>query len=177
MSQGLAQGSWRRIREHLAIPLFHNAYFLMLSSGFMSVLGLPFWALAARLYSARSVGLAAAAISAMSLVSGIGGLGMSDILTRYLPIAARRTRAMILTIYLGTGVATLVLAAAAAATSHLWSPPLAFLADDPGWFALFVAASVTWTIFTLEDNVMTALHETRWVPSRTPCSRSPSSCW
>jgi len=156
--------AWRRLRSHLRVPLFRNAYFLMLSSGLMSALGVPFWALAAHLYSARNVGLSATMVSAMSLVSGAGTLGMSSITVRYLPAAGTRTRRFVVLSYLGTGSLTLVLAVVAASTSHLWSPSLRFLGDDTAWFVLFVAATVTWTIFSLEDSVMTSLHETRWVP-------------
>jgi len=164
MTGGRDPKGWRRLRDHLSLPLFRNAYFLILSSGVGSVLGFPFWAIAAHLYSTRIVGLAVAAVSAMMLISGIGQLGMASIFARYLPVAGARTRRFIVSTYLGTGALTLALGLLAAWTSHLWSPPLRFLRADAGWFVLFAAATVTWTIFTLQDSVMTGLHETRWVP-------------
>ncbi|MGZ4416784.1 MAG: lipopolysaccharide biosynthesis protein, partial [Gaiellaceae bacterium] len=156
--------SAKRIRAHLSIPLFRTAYFLIISSGVMSVLGFPFWIIAARRYTPESVGVASTIIAAMMFVSSISQLGLGQILTRYLPGAGTRTRLLILRSYAAAAGVSVVAAAVAAATATLWSPPLAFLSHDVRWFVFFVAAVLAWTIFGLEDEVLVGLGQARWIP-------------
>jgi hypothetical protein len=52
----------------------------------------------------------------------------------------------------------------AAATSTLWSPRLAFLGAEPGWFAAFLGGTALWTLFTLQDSVVIGLNATGRVP-------------
>jgi O-antigen/teichoic acid export membrane protein len=124
---------------------------------------LPFWAVAARQYRTDTVGLAATVISAMVLVSSISQLGLGSVLPRYLPGAQARTRRLIAMSYLGAGTVSLVAASLAAWTSGTWSPPVKFLAEDAAWFTLFVSATLVWTIFSLQDSVLTGMRRVRWV--------------
>ena len=153
-----------RVRAHFSIPLFRNAYFLILSSGIMSVLGFPFWVIAARRYSPETVGIASTIIAAMMLVSSISQLGLGPILVRYLPGAGTRTLRLVLWSYSAATGVSVIVAVVAAATAPVWSPPLAFLSHDTRWFALFVSSVVAWTIFGLQDEVLVGLRQTRWIP-------------
>jgi O-antigen/teichoic acid export membrane protein len=152
-----------RFRAHLSVPLFRNAYLLITSSALVSALGLPFWLVATRQYTTETVGLAATAISAMILVSGVSQLGMSSVLPRYLPGAQARTRHLIVKIYVGTAAVAIFAASLAAATSQTWSPPMRFLHDNAAWFALFVGATLVWTILTLQDSVLVGMRRASWV--------------
>ncbi len=153
-----------KLREHVSTPLYTTAYLLIVTAFSTSLLGLPFWALAGRHYSARNVGQAAAMISALSLVSGIAQLGMTGVLPRYLPASGLRTRRFVLITYAAAGTVSLFLGLAAAATAGLWSPSLGYIADQTSWFALFVVMTVASTISVLQDSVMTGLRQARWVP-------------
>jgi O-antigen/teichoic acid export membrane protein len=128
-----------------------------------SLLGVAFWALAAHSYSAHEVGLNAAAISAMTLVSGLCSLGLSAVLVRYLPIAGTATRKLITASYLLTGALSLVIGAAVALSSDLWSPRLSFL-SEPSWVVGFALATAGTTIFVLQDSVLTGLRSAQWIP-------------
>jgi O-antigen/teichoic acid export membrane protein len=128
-----------------------------------SLLGVAFWALAAHSYSAHEVGLNAAAISAMTLVSGLCSLGLSAVLVRYLPIAGTATRKLITASYALTGALSLVIGAVVALSSDLWSPSLSFL-SEPGWVAGFALATAGTTIFVLQDSVLTGLRSAQWIP-------------
>lgn len=128
-----------------------------------SLLGVAFWALAAHTYSAHEVGLNAAAISAMTLVSGLCSLGLSAVLVRYLPIAGTATRKLISASYALTGALSLVVGAAVALSSDLWSPSLSFL-SEPGWVVGFALATAGTTIFVLQDSVLTGLRSAQWIP-------------
>ena len=152
------------ILAHLRVPLYVNAYLLMLSSVLQSALGLPFWALAARLYSAHAVGIATTVLSAASLLATVGQLGLSTIIIRYLPIAHSASRRFVLICYGITTPFCLLLSAIALLTVGIWGPPVAFLRADPWWATLFIATTVTGVIFQFEDAVMVGLRQTRWVP-------------
>jgi O-antigen/teichoic acid export membrane protein len=145
-------------------PLFRNASLLFASSIVLSGMGALFWLVAARQYPASEVGTGSAVISASLLVSGLAQLGLATILTRYLPSAGSRALRTVLTSYAASAGATLVLAIPAVLTVGLWSPTLAFLGESPGWALLFIVGSVFWSIFSLQDSVLTGLRETRWVP-------------
>jgi O-antigen/teichoic acid export membrane protein len=152
------------IRGHFAAPLYRNAYFLMASAGFTSVLGFLFWSVAAHRFEADVVGVNSAVISAMILVSGICQLGLNAVIVRYLPQAGAETRRLVLVSYAATGALSALVALAAALTSASWSPTLRVLADDGRWLGTFVVACAAWTIFSLQDSVMVGLRQARWIP-------------
>lgn len=96
-----------RLVAHARRPLYWNALVLILNSGLAAGLGFVFWALAARLYPAEQVGLAAAAISSSVFVATLTQFGLPYALVRFSP-HDRRDRAALAT--------TVVVAAAAAGT-------------------------------------------------------------
>ena len=63
-----------------------NAGSLVGAAAVTSALGLPYWWLAARQFPPESVGLASAAISAMTLLASIGILGLGTLLMGELPL-------------------------------------------------------------------------------------------
>lgn len=152
-----------RLRSHLDDRLYRTGYYLIIGTGITSLLGVAFWALAARSYSAHEIGQNAAAISAMSLVSGVCSLGLSAVLVRYLPIAGTALKRLIFGSYALTATLSLAVGAVVAATSDLWSPTLDFL-QEPGWLIGFTLATAAMTIFTLQDSVLTGLQTARWIP-------------
>jgi O-antigen/teichoic acid export membrane protein len=152
-----------RLREHLADPLYRTGYYLILGTGITSLLGVGFWALAAHSYSARVVGLNAAAISAMTLVAEACTLGLSAVLVRYLPVAGGSTRRLVSRSYGITIALALVVGLIAALTSGVWSPKLSFLSGG-GWLVGFVLAAAGTTVFTLQDSVLTGLRAAKWIP-------------
>jgi O-antigen/teichoic acid export membrane protein len=152
------------IRAHFSLPLYRNGYMLLLGSASTALLGVLFWALAAHRYSADAVGINTAVVSALMLVSGIGQLGLNGVLVRYLPAAGRGTHRLVVASYaLGAALSALV-AFMVALASPAWSPRLGFLGHDLRWLVAFILASTAWTIFSLEDGVMTGIRQAKWVP-------------
>ncbi len=152
-----------RLREHLDDPLYRTGYFLILGTGITSLLGVAFWALAAHSYTARVVGLNAAAIAAMTLVAEACTLGLSAVLVRYLPVAGASTRKLVSRSYAVTITLALIVGLIAALSSGIWSPKLSFLSGG-GWLIGFVLAAGATTVFTLEDSVLTGLRAAKWIP-------------
>jgi O-antigen/teichoic acid export membrane protein len=152
-----------RLRRHLDDQLYRTGYFLIVGTGVTSLLGVAFWALAAHMYSAHVVGLNAATMSALTLVSGVCSLGLSSVLIRYLPISGTATRLLIVRSYAVTVSLSLVCGLAVALSSPIWSSSLSFL-REPGWLIGFAAATAATTVFTLQDSVLTGLQAARWIP-------------
>jgi O-antigen/teichoic acid export membrane protein len=153
----------RWLNEHLNNQLYRTGYLLILGSGITAVLGVAFWALAAHSYTPRVVGISSAVISAMTLISGVCTLGLNAVLVRYLPVAGRSTRRLIVQSYALTAGLSLVVGLIAATTSGVWSAKLGFLAHA-GWMSGFGLATAATTIFTLQDSVLIGLRSAQWVP-------------
>ncbi|HEY0317901.1 MAG TPA: hypothetical protein VGC49_06360 [Solirubrobacterales bacterium] len=152
-----------RLRTHLDDRMYRTGYFLILGTGASGVLGVAFWALAARSYSTDVVGISGAAVSAMALISGVCSLGLSAVLVRYLPVAGAATRPLIVRSYAVTIALSLFVGAAVALTSNVWSPTLGFLSEG-AWPLGFALATAAMTTFTLQDSVLTGLHGAAWIP-------------
>src|SRR5919205_4408785 len=99
MEEATATLTRTRLRAHLASSLYRNAYFLILGAGAASLLGVLFWTLAARHYSADAVGLNSVLITGMMIASSVCQLGLNAVLFRYLPSAGASTRSLIVRTY------------------------------------------------------------------------------
>ncbi len=156
--------SVQRLVAHARTPLFRNGYALMLSAAATSGLGVVYWMLATRYYSAEVVGLNSAVISAMLFVAGVAQLSLVSVITRFLPRAGHATSRLIGVAY----ALTLTVAALAGLLFvlgvRLWSPALAFLGASPLFALWFVLATMSWCIFTLQDSVLAGMKQAVWVP-------------
>ena len=140
--------------------LIHNAIALMISSGGTAILGVVFWGIAARLTTTKNVGRASAEIAAMVLLANLAQLSFTSIFDRFLPVTGDRTRKFVLNAYVLCAVSAVVIVAVymVGGIGSTVVPPVY------GWQVLFAVAVVLWTIFILQDSVLTGLRATRWVP-------------
>ena len=150
---------------HFRTPLVRNGYSLIASTGMTSVLGLVYWVLAARLYTAAEIGLNSALISTMMALGAIAQLNLGSILTRFLPNMERSSSQRLI---LGTYAAGMLAAVASCALFlwgvHAWAPSLRSVSASP-WLAVwFTAATVIWTVFSLQDGALAGLRRAIWVP-------------
>jgi O-antigen/teichoic acid export membrane protein len=160
------RGTLAAVIAHARTPLYRDGYAILLASGLTSVLGIVYWAVAARLYPAAAVGFNTATLSGMMLVSGLAQLNMTTLLPRYLPVVGGSRRRFVELTYGGTLVVTLVLAAVAVVVLPRLIPALDELRNVGSDAALFfVAGALAWTIFTLQDSVLTGLGRAVWVPA------------
>jgi len=126
------------IRELLRVSLYRNAGYLMLASGVNSLAGFVFWAVAARLYPAEGVGLAAAAISAIGLLALLSTLGMDYGLIRFLPGSGDKAKNILNSCFTLSGLVSVALAVIFLAGLKLWSPALLRIQQNPVFFISFV---------------------------------------
>lgn len=162
MSAAALRGSVRRLG--MDDPLFRNGLALILNVGLTTVLGVAFWVVAARLYSAEDVGRGSALVAALLLLSNLGQLGLANGLIRFLPASGTHAAGLVGRGYRASALASGCLGVGFALLAPHLSPDLAFLAD--GWVPVlaFAAAVVVWSVFALQDAAMIGLRRAVWVP-------------
>jgi O-antigen/teichoic acid export membrane protein len=155
--------SW--LPAHFQTPLVRNGYSLIASTGITSILGLVYWLLAAHLYSVTEVGVNSALISTMIAVGGIAQLNLGSVLARFLPSAGRATaQRLILGTYAAGMIAALFSCILLFLGIHAWAPSLYALAASPLLAVWFTAATMVWTVFSLQDGALAGLRRAIWVP-------------
>ena len=120
-------------------------------------LGLAFWLAAARLYPSAVVGTASATISAMILSAGIGWFGWQFVLIRYLPVAGRASRKLLIWCYL----VAIMVAVPAAVVVGLLGPQAVQTAAGP---TILAVSGIVWVIFSLQDPALIGLRRASLVP-------------
>jgi O-antigen/teichoic acid export membrane protein len=147
----------------LRTPLYRNGYALVLSSAASSGLGFVYWTLAARSYPVDVVGLNSAVISAMLFVAGVSHLDLGSMLLRFIPRAGRATPRLVGAAYVINALVTAAVGCGLLLGIRAWFPAFAFLSASTTLGPLFVAATVVWSIFGLQDDVLTGLRQAKWV--------------
>jgi O-antigen/teichoic acid export membrane protein len=143
--------------------LARTAASLMSTTVLTSLLGVAFWAVAARLYSVQQVGLDSALISVLVMLSTVGQLNLSNTIVRFLPRARRIKRRIGQSYAVAAGVSLAAAIAFVLAAPHL-IPRYHFLADDGLLAGVFVVGLAAWSIFSLQDSVLVALGRAPWLP-------------
>jgi O-antigen/teichoic acid export membrane protein len=152
------------LRRELSVPLYLNAYALMLNTAVNSGLGLAYWIVAAHEFSDAEVGRGNALVSLMLMVSVLTQLNAGQALIRFLPRAGTTSRGLLLGAYaVSCGLAVLG-SAAVMAYCNLVLP-----ADDPLHVSVpfgcwFVASTAVWSVFNLQDSALTGLRAAVWLP-------------
>jgi O-antigen/teichoic acid export membrane protein len=161
---GLLKGKISSIKREWDVPLYRNAYLMMINTATTSVLGFLYWFIAGNVYSEEEVGRNTALISAMALLSNIAQLNGAQILMRYLPAAGLSGRRLV---NLTIGIPAL---ASALLTMGVLMVTQLITADD---YVLhvgvplglwFIVSVVAWSMFNLQDATFIGLRRVMWVP-------------
>jgi O-antigen/teichoic acid export membrane protein len=153
-----------RLVSHVRVPLYRNAYSLMLSGAGNALLGMLFWAFASHRYTAEVVGISSAAVAALMFLTGVGGLYLDGALYRFLPRGGAATGRLI-----GWTSVVIVLTGALAAGVFLlgidlWAPALTFLDSSPWIVLTCLGVTVCSCLLILQDGALIGLRRTGWVP-------------
>lgn len=158
------RGASGRFIAHLRLPLFRNGYALILGAGASSVLGMFYWLLAARIYSPGILGLNSAMISALMLLSDVSQLNLTSAMIRFIPRAGGGARQLVRWAYICSSIAAVTVSVVFVVGIPFWAPALEILRSNVAIFGLFVAATVLWGIFALQDDILIGLRQAIWVP-------------
>jgi O-antigen/teichoic acid export membrane protein len=141
-----------------------NAFYLAAATILTSVLGLVFWALAARSHGhgvdTSQFGRAYAEISALTLLAIVSQFNLTNVFARFLPTAGSKSIYFVRRGYTGVTITALLLGVIFVVT------PLAtkVVPSGAGARILFIVSVALFAIFALQDSVLTALRITHWVP-------------
>ncbi|WP_239334068.1 hypothetical protein, partial [Frankia sp. CiP3] len=143
--------------------LYRNGLALVVNSGVSSLLGSAYWILAARTATPATVGAATALVAALTTLSTLAQFSFGGAFATFLPSAGASARSLVL---IGYGVATgasLLLGTVFVLVIPRMSPALAVL-GRPSAAIGFTLAVALWSIFSLQDSVLTGLRAALWVP-------------
>jgi hypothetical protein len=138
-----------------------GALALLASTALSALGGVAYWLVAARELTAADVGWASSIISLLLAASTIGQANGAELLLARLPVH-QRPRRLIVSSYAITAATSAVLGAVLCA---LGAHGLVGT-DGIGWpqAIVVVVSAATWSLFTMQDAVLTALGRTAWVP-------------
>ena len=140
--------------------LVRSATALVISNATGALLGIAFWAVAARLFPAKDVGNGVAEIAAMVLLANIAQVNLGIVFPRYLHSAGAQAPRLVRLGYLTSIVLSLV-----AGTVFLVIPVHhAYIAGGSSAELFFVIAVALWVVFGIQDAALTGLRKTFWVP-------------
>jgi O-antigen/teichoic acid export membrane protein len=156
---------WGWVRATLRNPLYHTSYALLANTAATTIVGVVYWAVAARFYDQQVLGRSAALISALLLLSTFAQLNLTTALPRFLPKAGGAAGKFIALSYGASSFAALIGGLAFVTVLPHLSSQWQFVANSLPLSATFVIAAVMWEIFTLQDIVLLSLSRPFLVPT------------
>jgi O-antigen/teichoic acid export membrane protein len=157
-------GTLARLRAHARVPLYRNAYALMLSGAGSSALGMVYWIVASHSFDPHVVGIGSATISALTFVSAVGGLYLDGVLYRFVPSAGHATPLLVRVAYAVAAAAAATAAAIFLVGIDVWTPDLAFLASSPWWIIASIGAAAVSSVMLVQDGALIGMRKAFWVP-------------
>jgi O-antigen/teichoic acid export membrane protein len=152
----------RNIKQYIKHPLYKNSSYLIANTVVTTGLGFFFWMVVARFFSTNDVGLGAAIISAITLLSMLSRLGFDATIIRFVP-KIKKPEDVINSCFTLAGMIALCLSAVYIVGLGLWSPALAFIADRTALAVVFAFFVLLWTLFCLTDSVFVALRKAKYI--------------
>jgi hypothetical protein len=153
-----------QLRAVLAEPMTRTSAGIAASTLLSAGLGVGFWALAARLFSAREVGRDSALVAALLAIAGIGQLNLNNVFPRFLPQLLNRKGRYVTVGYAWAAAVSFVLGVAFVVIGPDVSPGLRFVRAAPAVTIALPFAVAAWAIFSLQDAVLTGLGKASWLP-------------
>ncbi len=152
-----------RLKNLLRISLYANAIYLLMASAANALLGFVFWIIAARFYVAEDVGLASAAISAVSLLAMLANLGLGFGLIRFLPHSGQNASNMINSCLAIGGFTSIVAGFIFLAGLNLWSPALLSIRGNTVYLVAFIFFTVASTLSSISEQAFVAGRRTGFI--------------
>ncbi len=144
-----------RVRStEMGAAIVANASSLASATAVTSLLGVVYWFVAARRFTPSAVGLASAAIAAMTLVSTLASLGLGTFVLGEVPRHPNRARPLIVTALLCAGAAGVALGLGYAVIAGSVSHELHPLISSPLNATLFVGGTALVTMGLVLDQAL-----------------------
>ena len=144
------------LKSLYGVSLYRNAIYLVMTNLIGPPIGFAFWIVAARFYPAEDVGLVAALIAILGLLTLLSTLGLDFGLIRFLPHSRQSANRIINSSLTISGLASIVFCGIFLAGINIWSPTLLILLQEPIYLAAFIAFTVITTLLTMVGSTFIA---------------------
>ena len=134
----------------------------MVNTAVSTGMGFIFWMVVARYYTEYEVGMAAAIIAAIGMLSLISSLGLDVALIRFLSKAKEPVK-MINSCFTISGIVALAVTVIFLAGLDLWSPATSFVRDNTRFLLAFVLFAICWPLSGLMSSVFIAKRRAEFV--------------
>lgn len=138
-----------------------NTISLIVSNGLTCVLGLAFWGVAARVFPASDVGVAAALINSALMLSTLSILSIDRFYERFLPVAGYRAPA-----FLKGGFLIVAAASTAGGIALIAFGPREALFTSGWMMAAYPSFVMVIAVFILQDKALAGLGVARWAAAK-----------
>jgi O-antigen/teichoic acid export membrane protein len=157
----------QKIHDIWKVSLYRNAIYLIIGNAFGAIIGFAFWAFAARLYTTEQVGLASAAIAAMTLLGTVSHLGMGIGIIKFLPNSGKQGNPMINSSFTISTISSIIISVLFVLGLSIWSPDLIFLKQNVVYFIGFVLFTTATALNNIGDNTLIAERRSDYTTIRT----------
>jgi O-antigen/teichoic acid export membrane protein len=150
---------WAEIRrgEGRPLPMFLNSISLILAKVFSLGLGFLAWLVAARLFDAADVGLAAAIVAAMMLCVQLSLIGVGSSIINLFPAQQRAPARLFDTAFSVVGLAALTVGAVFLVLAATLLRELRIVVTDPVFGVVFIVLGVFGALGVLLDQISTVV--------------------
>lgn len=157
---------WQRIWT----PIFSNTFYFIGYAAAGSLTGFIFWVIAARLLSAEQVGLGAAYLNAVALITILGDLGFSVALLRYIPVMREGKTSYINAVLLFNACTNLFISIVFILGIPLWADEILSLHDGLLGSTIMVLTCIFFGLGLIIDNIFIAHQKTQFALLRSICA-------
>jgi O-antigen/teichoic acid export membrane protein len=166
-TEGLRQINIRKayqsLREHLRVPLYANAYALIVNQVLTAGLGVVYWIVAARLYPTDVVGENSAVLSTILFLAMLSELTFKAGATRFIPRAGRNVRKMLTGALLINLAAAFVVGLFVVTVGKRFSLTAGLMESIDFWPGWLVLGGMLWCVFYVLDGILTGFRQAKWV--------------
>jgi len=147
--------------ENLTSSLLKNSFYLMLTTLTGAGSGFFFWFICAKFYSPEEIGLAAAIISAMGILSVLSRMGLDIGVIRYLSDEEDKN-GMINSCLSSTLLASTVVTFIFLQGVHYFSPKLEIIRNDFFLLIIFIVVTIANSLLVTQGNIFSALRSAKY---------------
>jgi O-antigen/teichoic acid export membrane protein len=154
---------YQSLLDHIRIPLFANAYALIANQVLTAGLGVLYWIVTARLYSAEAVGENSAILSTVLFIAMLAELTFKAGATRFVPRAGKKTPVFLLAALGINLTAAFVIGLFIVTVGKNFSLTAELMENIDFWPGWLVLGGMVWCVFYVQDGILTGFRQAKWV--------------
>jgi O-antigen/teichoic acid export membrane protein len=155
--------AYQSLRDHLKVPLYANAYALIVNQVLTAGLGVVYWIAAARLYPTEIVGENSAVLSTILFLAMLSELTFKAGATRFVPRAGKNVRRMLMGALFINLIAAFFMGLFVVTVGKKFSLTAGLMESIDFWPGWLVLGGMLWCVFYVQDGILTGFRQAKWV--------------